>query len=92
MKTLEELLEDIEEFQYHEIEDLFEDMLDEIYPSIDLAGMTICASDMKTIDPIMFRCGVSEWSCEEFEEYAGSYYRKDEFEEVQNEFDEQEEE
>jgi hypothetical protein len=50
-------------------EEDFAEYLDEIYEPIEFAGMTIHASDMRTIDPIMFRCGIAEmpivWCCEE---------------------------
>jgi hypothetical protein len=49
-----------------------EDWLDSIYQPIEFAGMTIHASDMKHIDPIMFRCCRADmedvWICSECDE------------------------
>lgn len=50
-------------------EDEISEWLDEAFEPVELAGMTIHASDMKTIDPIMFRCCAADmedvWTCGE---------------------------
>ena len=54
---------------YHEIEDLYEEMLNECYEPV-----TICDAEyeqgsvLKELDPIAFRCEVSDWCDAEFEE------------------------
>jgi hypothetical protein len=85
-KELEDFLSQFEFFTYSEIEDAYCDFLDEIYEPVELAGMTVNASDMKDIDPIMFRCGCSDWSSEEFVEHGGDYYRKGDYQQAEDEF------
>lgn len=88
-KTLEDFLKEYDSFTYSEIEDLFEEFLDECYEPAELAGMTIYASEMKTIDPVMFRCGVSDWASEEFTENGyDEYYRASDYENAENEYQE----
>jgi hypothetical protein len=49
-------------------EDEIAEWLDSVYEPIEFAGMTIHASDMKDIDPVMFRCVASDmedvWICD----------------------------
>ena len=89
-KTLETFLTEYDNYDYTEIENLFSEYLDEVYESVELAGMTINASDMESIDPVMFRCGVSDWSSEEFEEHEGVYYRTEDFNNANDEYEEYE--
>lgn len=91
--SLEDYLEseELSTFTYEEIEDLYAEELDESHEPVELAGMTIHASDMKTIDPVMFRCGVADKAGTEFEEFDGLYYDKEEFDQAKEEFDEIEE-
>lgn len=43
-------------------EDLFNEWLDEIYPTVDVAGITFYPSDiLKECDPIAYRCAMSDW-------------------------------
>jgi hypothetical protein len=74
IKTLNDFLSEYTNYTYEEIEDNFASMLDECSEPVELAGMTIYASDMKTIDPTMFRCGVADYSSEEYTEHANMYY------------------
>lgn len=90
MKTLNDFLEQYESFCYGELEDKYEEMLDELYEPVELAGMTIYASEMKNIDPIMFRCGVAEFSSEEYTEHEGEYYLNSDYDDATNEFEEYE--
>lgn len=71
MKTLNQFLEELNSFHYEDLEDNYADMLDELYGPVKLAGMTIYASVMRELDPIMFRCSVSDYVSEHYEEYNG---------------------
>lgn len=87
MKTLNDILEDYESFSYREIEDMYAELLDEFYEPVNLAGMTINPSDMRTIDPFMFRCRCDDYSAEIFAEHtAGVYYRLEDYQEAQEIF------
>ncbi len=60
----------VEFFSYEEIEDLYEDVLDEVYPDQTAFGVCVTAREYREkLDPIAFRCGVSDWSCENFVEH-----------------------
>lgn len=55
----------------HEIDAMYEEMLNDCHDSIDICGYTYEAGHaLKEIDPIAFRCGVSDWSSEEFVEVS----------------------
>lgn len=73
-KTLSDFLSEYKDYTYEEIEDNYAGMLDAAYEPVELAGMTIYASDMKDIDPVMFRCGVADFSSEDYTEHENSYY------------------
>jgi len=72
-------------------EKLFEDMLDECYEEVKLGSLSWYPSYvMKQLDPIAFRCGVSEYidglvSDGEYFEYDGGYY---DFVDIENMIDE----
>lgn len=88
-KELIDFLRDgYESFSYNELEDKYAEFLDEIYEPVELAGMTIYASDMQTIDPIMFRCGVSDWHYDYYDEIEGEYYAKEDIELAESELEE----
>jgi len=54
---------------YHEIEDMFEEMLNDSYESVSICGYNYDAGRaLRLIDETAFRCGCSDWSSEEFEE------------------------
>lgn len=95
-KDLNHFLSDCEAFCYRELEDQYSEYLDECYEPVELAGMTIYASEMSNIDPIMFRCGCADWSSEEFREHEDQYYKTSDYdyaEELYNDYlDEIEEE
>ena len=45
-----------------EIEEMFDEMLDDCYGEIDICGMKWWASTvLKRVDPIAYRCGVSDF-------------------------------
>jgi hypothetical protein len=72
-------------------EELFEEMLDECYEEVKLGNLSWYPSHvMKNLDPIAFRCGVSEYidglvSDGEYFEYDGGYY---DFVDIENMLDE----
>lgn len=54
---------------YHEIEDMYEDMLNECYEPVSICGFNYDQGHaLRNLDPIAFRCGVCEWEGEEFDE------------------------
>tara|TARA_R100001086_G_scaffold245229_2_gene175889 strand:- start:425 stop:712 length:288 start_codon:yes stop_codon:yes gene_type:complete len=87
MKTLKDYLIDKTCYTYEDIEIYYKEVLDEIYEPVKLAGMTIYASDMKDIDPVMFRCSVADFCSENFIELEGEYYKKDDYEEAAQEYE-----
>lgn len=49
----------IEDF---EVDGLYAETLDEIYPVVNVAGMEYSTSTvLREVDPIAFRCGVLDW-------------------------------
>lgn len=47
--------------------EMFDEVLDECYPSVKIAGITFFPSDILfECDPIAYRCAVNDW--ESFEE------------------------
>lgn len=88
MKKLEDFLDYYTSYEYDEIEDIFETQLDELYEPVEIAGMTIYASHMKQLDPIMFNCGLSDFSSEYYTEHCdGSYYLNDDYEKASADYD-----
>ena len=68
-KTLNDFLEEQENFTYEEIEDLYEELLDECHDVIECGGSTFRAGEvLRALDPVTFRCGVADYSSEDFEE------------------------
>ncbi len=58
---------------YHELEDLFEDQLNDCYDDVEICGYKYTAGcALRQIDETAFRCGVSDWSSEEFAELYAS--------------------
>lgn len=56
-------------YYYHEIEEQYEDMLNDCYDSVSICGFNYEQGHaLRNIDPIAFRCGVSEWEGQEFDE------------------------
>lgn len=54
---------------YHEIEDMYEEMLDECHEAVNICGYNYDAGRaLRLIDEVAFRCGVSDWSSEEYQE------------------------
>jgi hypothetical protein len=54
---------------YHEIEEMYEDMLNECYGMIDICGMKYDAGRaLKLVDEIAFNVGCNDWSGEIYKE------------------------
>lgn len=54
---------------YHEIEDMYEELLNECHEPVSICGHNYDqGSALRNLDPIAFRCGVSEWESKEFYE------------------------
>ena len=46
----------------YEAVDLYEDMLDECFEDVQIAGMSYTTSNaLKNVDPIAYRVGMSDW-------------------------------
>lgn len=66
-------------YYYHELEDLYEDMLNDCYDSVNICGTEYDpGSALRRIDEISFRCGVSDWESEYFEEVGYSVMTSEE--------------
>jgi hypothetical protein len=63
-----------------DIESLYDDMLDDTYGVVSIAGMEYSTSDvLKRLDPIAYRCGLDDYidsllTDGEIEEIDGDYY------------------
>ena len=58
---------------YHELEAMYEEQLNDCYAPISICGYNYDAGRaFRLIDEIAFRCGVSDWSSEEYEELGYS--------------------
>lgn len=56
-------------YYYHELEDMHEEWLNDCYEPVSICGYNYNQGDaLRRLDPIAFRCGVSEWESEEFDE------------------------
>ena len=100
MKTItdEKIIEWLEEndrpvYTYSELEDLFEETLNDIYDDVKIEGLTFSAGQIvRNLDPVAFRCGVSDWWPEEFGEIGDVYTRKDEYDDAVEALNEEESE
>lgn len=90
MKTIsdEKIIEWLEDngkdvYTYSELEDLYEEDLNDIYPEVKIGELIFSAGDiLRSCDPIAFRCGVSDWSSQEFEEIGDVYARKNDYDDA----------
>jgi len=77
-EPLENMPEEIGESELHE---MYDDMLDDVYPDLTIAGMNYTTSDaLKNLDPTAYRCGFNDWldsevSSGSIKEMGGRYYR-----------------
>lgn len=70
-------------YTYSELEDLYEETLNEVYDDVEIGNLSFSAGDIvRNLDPVAFRCGVSDWSSEEFEEIGNVYARKDDYDDA----------
>lgn len=68
--TLREISDDlaIEEeasnkYSRRQLEDMYDDFLDEIYPEANICGYEYSSSRaLKEIDPTAYRCGLNDWA------------------------------
>ena len=66
-----------EELTYEEIEDLYQQLLNETTAPYVVGHYVWHFGDLlRKMDPIAFRCGVADWSSEEFEELKNGYYAR----------------
>ena len=57
-------------YTYDEVADEYEELLDEVYPDVQIGDLTFTAGRIvRELDPIAFRVGVSDYSSEYFTEY-----------------------
>lgn len=46
----------------YELEDMYNDMLDECYPITEICGLQYTTSDIyKSVDPIAYKCGLADF-------------------------------
>lgn len=56
---------------YHDIEEQYEEMLNDCYPEVDICGHKYAPGHaLKMIDEVAFNVGCSEWSDDEFVEVS----------------------
>lgn len=56
-------------YYYHELEDMYEEMLDDCYEPVSICGYNYNQGHaLRNLDPTAFRCGVCDWESEEFDE------------------------
>lgn len=66
---------------YHELEDLFEEQLNDCYETVSICGYDYDAGRaLRLIDEIGFRCEVSNWYGEEYDEIGKSDMTAEEIE------------
>ncbi len=74
---------DFEIFAYSEIENKYEEFLDEIYPDQYAFGEQLWASDYRKISPVTFRCGCADYSSDYYKETNEGWMLKDEYAELE---------
>ena len=64
---------------YHELEDMYEDMLNECYEPVSVCGFNYDQGHaLRKLDPIAFRCAVSDWSGDNYIEVPCSEMTEEE--------------
>ena len=80
-------------YTYSELENLYEQTLNDIYDDVKIGELTFSAGDIvRSLDPTAFRCGVSDWASEEFEEVGDVYARKEDYDDAVEALSEEESE
>jgi len=73
----------IESFTNSEVKELYKEMINETNNEVNICGMTYSPSDvLESVDPIAFRCGLSDYVSEYFVEVDDIYYRIDDYEQA----------
>lgn len=75
----------------YDIEQSYESMLDDCYENVKIAGYSYSTSEaLKCVDPIAFRCGLSDYSSDSYIEISGGkfYLSNDSYEDLCNEYEE----
>lgn len=93
MNKIDEMLEARikEELTPVDIEEYYAAALDDIYPVVEIGGLTFSPSQIVTqLDPTAFRCGMQDYlDGDDFLEYvAGEWYYAEEVEKLRKEIDE----
>ena len=58
-----------DELTDEQLHERYDDMLDEVYPDLTIAGMEFSTSNaLKELDPIAYRVGFSDWVDSEIDE------------------------
>ena len=72
-----------------ELEDMYCDFLDEVYPNLEIAGMRgyLTSNVLRKVDPTAFRCGFADWLDAECQndvlvEIDGQYYRQSDIDDL----------
>lgn len=77
----------IEEVTDYMLEQRFNDMLDDCYGTVKIAGLEYSTSDaLARIDPIAYRCGLADFTSSELDETLveidGKYFSKDDVDSI----------
>lgn len=91
---IESKQKEIDSFEYEMSESEFDDYLDDCYPTVTVAGMVFCASDiLKSCDPVVYRCiksdCESDYELDDLDEYQDL---KDELEALEGQLEDLESE
>ena len=74
------------------IEDYYAAALDDIYPVVQICGLTFSPSQIvRELDPTAFRCGMNDYldGDDSLEEIADDWYRADEVQKLREEIEEE---
>ena len=64
---------------YHELEDQYEEQLNQCYPMVDICGHEYEAGRaLRLIDEVSFRCGVCDFVSQDFEEVTAKDMNEEE--------------
>lgn len=99
-KQIEAIKKELTPISEYDLEDLYDEMLDEVSGEVKIGTLSYLASKvLSEIDPTAYRCGFADWldfECQDnrFVEIEGEYYTYDLVEDfiVENNLEESEEE
>ena len=94
MNRIEEMNERLSEIELctRELKDRFAAFLDDVYGTVEVAGLSYCTSDLlKATDPITYRCAFNDWLDAEIQdgnlkEIEGLYYPAQEWADLVEEY------